>query len=129
MEIISANPLFGDQFATQKMEDLRQGQGIIDFVNSYAQVAVFHGLVGLSLFLGVIAISLRRTVKGVTNAMEVDPDHARLGIALLACLLATLAMMATTSFMLGYEKLYYILSSLGIAYGAGRITARAPTTP
>jgi hypothetical protein len=49
-ELIAEHPFFGDQLAYTKMEDLRQGQGIIDLVNSYASIALFYGLVGLLLF-------------------------------------------------------------------------------
>ena len=54
LELIQEHPLFGDQLAIQKMEDLRQGQGIIDIVNTYVGVALFSGWVGLALFLGFI---------------------------------------------------------------------------
>jgi hypothetical protein len=33
------------------MEDLRQGEGIIDLVNTYAQVGLFYGIAGLALFV------------------------------------------------------------------------------
>ena len=33
-EIVIAHPFFGDQFPWPEMEDLRQGEGIIDIVNS-----------------------------------------------------------------------------------------------
>ena len=39
------------------METMRQGEGIIDIVNSYLQVALETGLVGLGFFL-LIFISI-----------------------------------------------------------------------
>src|SRR5262249_55162448 len=50
VEIIRDHPYFGDQVAFLRMEDLRQGEGIIDFVNTYAQIALFYGLIGLAIF-------------------------------------------------------------------------------
>ena len=52
LELVQAHPLFGDQLAIQEMEDLRQGQGIIDIVNTYIGVLLFNGWVGFVLFLG-----------------------------------------------------------------------------
>ena len=50
-QLIQAHPYFGDQLAFAHLQDLRQGQGIIDLVNTYVEVTVFHGFVGLTIFL------------------------------------------------------------------------------
>ena len=36
------------------MEDLRQGEGIIDLVNTYLGVALSYGVIGLFFFLSFI---------------------------------------------------------------------------
>ena len=48
--MIRQNPLFGNVHVLEQLEHLRQGQGIIDLVNVYAEVAMTYGLLGLFLF-------------------------------------------------------------------------------
>jgi hypothetical protein len=115
-ELIQASPVFGDQLAYTKMEALRQGQGIIDLVNTYAQVALFYGLCGLSLFIGFILVPLCKTYLFARKLMLSDPDLARLGVCITACILGTLFMISSNSFGLGVEKMYYVLAGLAAAY-------------
>jgi O-antigen ligase len=115
-ELIQAHPLFGDQMALQKMQDLRQGEGIIDLVNAYADVTVLYGVVGLGMFVGVMLIALARTIRTARMSARNDPDLALLGSSLIACILGTLVMMATCSFILGYEKLFYMIAGIAAAY-------------
>ena len=53
-ELIQSHPFLGDPLVKTKMEDLRQGEGIIDFVNTYAEVTLFYGSIGLVVFLAAI---------------------------------------------------------------------------
>ena len=57
VELVRQHPAIGQppSVVTRQMEDLRQGEGIIDFVNGYLGVALFSGLSGLALFAGGIA--------------------------------------------------------------------------
>ena len=54
IEVIKQNPVLGaaDVMQLPVMQQLRQGAGIIDIVNTYLLVALVTGLVGLSLFAG-----------------------------------------------------------------------------
>jgi hypothetical protein len=115
-ELIEASPVFGDQLAFTKMEYLRQGEGIIDLVNTYAMVAVFYGLLGLSLFIGFILVGLCKTYLFSRTLMSSDPDLASLGACITACILGTLVMIASNSFEFGIEKLYYVLAGFAAAY-------------
>jgi hypothetical protein len=114
--LIRQNPILGDRFAYLKMQDMRQGMGIIDLVNSYAEVALFYGLLGLALFLGPLLVALLRAYRVARGALRYDPDLASLGIILSACVLGTLLMMASCSFILGYQKMFYVLMGLLTAY-------------
>src|SRR5205085_12569495 len=94
--LIQQNPWFGNPFVLLDMQQLRTGDGIIDVVNAYAQVALFYGLVGLGLFLTVYFgglyrayLSLRRAIAGG------DRDIVWLGASPIACVVSTLFMMAT----------------------------------
>jgi len=115
-ELITEHPFFGDQFAFTEMEDLRQGQGIIDLVNSYAEVALNYGFVGLSLLLAFILVALFRAYRLARRAAQSDPDLALLGVNLIACIVGTLVMISGCSFIDAYEKMYYVLGALAVAY-------------
>ena len=49
--LVGQNPLFGSVTVLEQMEHLRQGQGIIDLVNVYADIALTFGLIGLTFFV------------------------------------------------------------------------------
>jgi hypothetical protein len=115
-QLIAEHPLFGDQLAFTEMEDLRQGQGIVDLVNTYAQVALDYGFVGLSLFLAFILVALSRAYRFAKRATQSDPDLALLGMNLIACIVGTLVMIWGCSFIDAYEKMYYVLGALSVAY-------------
>lgn len=115
-ELITQRPFFGDQLAFQKMEDLRQGQGIIDFVNTYAGIALYYGLIGLFLFVMFIIIALVQTRKLAKRTARSDPDLALLGVDLAACIVGTLVMIAGCSLVFAYGKMVYVLTGLAAAY-------------
>ena len=115
-EIIQQHPLLGDQLAWTKMEDLRQGEGIIDIVNTYAHVALFYGLIGLSLFVGFILLALVKSYRQAKRLAGSDPDFALLGVGLAACIVGVLLMISDNSFRLGVEKMFYVLAGLAAAY-------------
>jgi hypothetical protein len=127
-ELIQAHPFFGDQLAFLKMQDLRQGQGIIDVVNTYAGIALFNGLIGLCVFAGFILIALFKVYRTAKGSARTDPDFALLGTTLVACILGVLLMLENCSFILGVEKLFYVLAGLAAAYAhLGRSLGRLPT--
>jgi O-Antigen ligase len=115
-ELLRERPFFGDQLAQFKLEDLRQGEGIVDFVNTYADVALSYGLVGLFCFVGFALLGLMRAYRTVRETATADPELAWLGTSLVACIAGTLFMLVDSSFVLGYEKMFYILAGLAAAY-------------
>ena len=115
-ELITDNPLFGDQLAYLKLSDLRQGQGIIDFVNTYAAVAVFYGFVGLSLFVAFILLALSRAWRARARILTLDSDLGFLGAALVASMVGTLLLLAVNSLGGCTEKAVYLLAALAIGY-------------
>jgi hypothetical protein len=116
IELILDSPFFGDQLAFLKMEDLRQGQGIIDLTNTYLQVALDYGLIGLALFSGVLIFATAKTWRLSRRLVRSDRDDGMLGICLVACGLGTIFMLADNSFMLAYEMFYFVLAGLMGAY-------------
>lgn len=117
-QLIQQHPWLGDPFAYASLQDLRQGQGIIDLVNTYAQVTLFYGFIGLGLFLVFILIGLWRTYDLTRALARYAPNIALLGASLAACIVGTLAMIYGTSFLFGYEKMYYVLAGLAAGYVA-----------
>jgi hypothetical protein len=129
MQIIEDHPLLGDQNAYTEMSDLRQGEGIIDFVNTYAYVAVFYGLAGLSCFVGFILIALIRTYRTVKEVRD-DAELVHLGSSLVAAIVGTVIMIASCSFIYGYGQMFYVLAGLGAAYAhLGRTALAAAKLP
>lgn len=135
MQIIEAHPVFGDQTAYTKLSDLRQGQGIIDFVNTYAYVAVFYGLVGLICFLGFALTGLTKVYRMI-KAVRDDAGLAHLGSSLAAAIVGTLIMLASCSLIYGYAQMFYLLAGFCAAFArlaqteaaSSRLTVAAPHT-
>jgi O-antigen ligase len=115
-QLIEEHPFFGDQLALQKLDDMRQGEGIIDMVNTYVEVAVFYGFIGLGLFIGLILIALVKAYRAAKRMSRNDSGLARMGLVLSACIVGTLFMLATCSFISGYAQVFYVLAGFAAAY-------------
>jgi hypothetical protein len=116
-QLIKQNPVLGNPFVLTQMEELRQGQGIIDLVNSYAAIALLYGLGDLLLFVGVFVTALWTVARTARRWAGVDLDVAALGACLIACLLGTLVMMAVGSFGTGLAWTAWILAGMAAGYG------------
>ncbi len=118
MIVIKRNFWFGsiDPLDTPEMEAMRQGQGIIDVVNSYIGIALENGVVGLGLFVSFFAL----TLFGIHRAMRLIPDKDSeehlLGRVLLATLLAILFIIFTVSSITVIPIVYWSVAGLGVAY-------------
>jgi len=115
-ELIQKNPFFGSAFFLTEMEDLRQGQGIIDLMNAYAGIALSSGLVGLSLLLAPFLIGMGQAYRLTRRSASVDADLSLLGATLTACMLGTLLMMATGVLGGGLAQMFYVLAGLAAGY-------------
>jgi O-antigen ligase len=115
-DLIMGHPWFGDQDFMSKMQSLRQGQGIIDVVNTYAGTALEYGLVGLGLFVGFMLLGMFKGYGFMVEVRDRDSDLGRLGSCLLACSAGTLLMLYNSSFAFGYAKMFYVLAGLTAAY-------------
>jgi O-antigen ligase len=115
-EVIQEHPLFGSSLALSEMQDLRQGEGIIDLVNTYAEIALFYGLVGLSLFVGFMLIGLFKAYRLASKAKRTDPDSAMLGGSLVAGIIGVMLMLENSSLSGGLSIMYYVLAGLAAGY-------------
>jgi O-antigen ligase len=129
--VMAQNLYFGSftSASSPAMEALRQGQGIIDVVNTYIGVGLQTGVVGLALFVGFfLAVGL-----AVLGAMRSERDHASeehlLGRALLATLLGILVTIFTCSSITVIPVIYWAVAGLGVGYArlmADRAARRVP---
>lgn len=115
-ERVKEFPFFGDPFFMTYLEHLRQGQGKIDLVNVYASVAMLFGLIGLTLFVAPLLVALIKTWLYTRRLSVGNSELSGLGAALTACIVATLFFMATSSFIDGLAKFFYILMGFAVGY-------------
>jgi hypothetical protein len=114
-QLVMEHPFFGDQFPWPEMEDLRQGEGIIDIVNTYLAVALNYGLTGLFCFVSFILIGMTKVYARTRELVHSDPDLALFGTSLIACITGILLMIDSNSFAL-IENSFYVLAGLTAAY-------------
>jgi hypothetical protein len=126
-EVIRQNPWFGDLnfLSNPILEPLRQGQGIIDIVNTYLDVALEYGLVGLGMFLMPFAYAIRSvwTMRRVAIANGND-EAERISRVLFAAIVGTLLTIATVSSINLIPFVYWIL--IGVCIGASRVLVDKP---
>jgi O-antigen ligase len=116
--VIKRNPWLGSVNFLQapEMEELRQGQDIIDVVNTYLGVTLHSGLIGLVLFAGFFASVLLGMRRSLRVMKEKTSEEHLLGRALLATLAAVLFIIATTSSISVIPIVYWSLAAMGVAY-------------
>jgi hypothetical protein len=114
--LVQQNPWFGTPGYLAYLEDLRQGQGIIDIVNAYASIALAYGLLTLLAFVGAFSLVTIRCVLRVGELSSTDPRAALLGASLAACMVAALLMLATVNLYLSVGYLTWALLGMGAAY-------------
>lgn len=129
MIVIDRYPLFGSLNFLEEPEMLRmmQGQGIVDVVNSYLQITLEFGLVGLFLFL-IFFLALGGSV--FAQALKPTSSPSRINHAgLLALLLSMLFTIATTSSISIIPFIYWAFAGLCAALprlGNEEVTSQPP---
>lgn len=93
LALLQQSPWWGVPNFLAQMQDLRQGEGIIDLVNTYLVIALNAGVFGLAMFLIPYAITLWR---GASH-MVLFPELRREGSAWLALTVAMMAVIFTVS--------------------------------
>lgn len=114
--LILQNPIFGSLNFLNYMEDLRQGEGIIDLVNTYATIALSYGLVGLALFAAFFCTILAQCTKSLKQIAKMDSDFALTGSALVAALIGALLMLFTVAMYMSIGSLSWALAGMGVTY-------------
>ncbi|MEQ1738581.1 MAG: O-antigen ligase family protein [Methyloglobulus sp.] len=101
---------------TPEMESMRQGQGIIDLVNSYIGLVLPYGIVGLSLFLIIFLGLSYRCYFILKRIPPSEVDLLRMGRALFAILASIMLMIATVSSIDYIPVLYWTFAAIVAAY-------------
>ena len=116
--VIQRNPLFGsfDFRNTPEMQSMVQGDGIIDIVNTYVNLALRVGLVGLALFVAFFVVILLGIRKSMHTFPDKDDPRRQLGRALLATLIGIMVIIFTVSSITVIPTVYWSVGGLGVAY-------------
>jgi O-antigen ligase len=116
--VLWQNPIFGafDYLRNPAMEQMRQGEGIIDMVNTYLGVALTSGIVGLLLFVGPFAWAAVAIVRARRSVQAQEVEIEGLGRALLAALLGILITIATVSPINAVPTVYWVVVGLSVSY-------------
>jgi hypothetical protein len=118
VQVILQNPFFGafDYIYSPAMQDLTQGEGIIDIVNTYLGIGLASGLVGLSLFSGFFLAVAIGVFKAMSCLSDKTEERYILGRALLAVLSGILVIIFTVSSISVIPVIYWCIAGLGVAY-------------
>jgi len=82
-----------------EMQELEQGQKIIDIVNGYLHVALDYGMIALAIFLVLVMRSVLEGVRSHQYGCDYDDEHYEyFGIALVAITYSLAVQLAFTSF-------------------------------
>ena len=118
IQVIRENPFFGgfDYFYSPAFQELKQGNGFLDIVNSYVGVALASGLVGLSLFSGFFIAVAIGIFKSMRNLADRNDERHVLGRVLFSTLLGILLIIGTTSSIGVVPVIYWSVAGIGVAY-------------
>ena len=116
--LFQKNPLFGlvNYRETPEMEVMRQGQGIIDVVNSYIDIGLSYGIVGLGLFLYIFLGLFFTVLKKLRSLPSEEEDLINIGRSLYAILGAILFIIFTVSSVNYIPIFYWLFAGLCSAY-------------
>jgi O-antigen ligase len=122
--MVRQNPVFGNVRVLEQLEHLRQGQGIIDMVNVYAEVAMTYGLVGLFLFCVFLFGS---TLYAVAAALKVRKQQPDLFVMIGNSAAALMGSMITLVGISNYLSVPLVYTSLVALLVASVRVSRRPT--
>jgi O-antigen ligase len=128
-QIIKESPFLGDQEAMLKMQELRQGEGIVDVVNTYLGILLNNGFLGLALFLAFILTPALKAWAASRSTMSNDRDLPIMGASIVACIVGMLALFENGSFGGGPANMFYAFAGFATGYSMlVRSIRRAPLT-
>lgn len=128
IDVILGNPFFGgfNYIYSPAMQELKQGEGIIDIVNTYLGVGLTSGLVGLSLFAGFFFVIVINIIKTMARLPDRNDDLYLLGRVLCSALIGILVTIFTVSSISVIPVVYWSVAGLGLAYMRILVAAKDP---
>ena len=134
-EVMLQSPFFGDgaYLSHPLLQPLRQGQGIIDIVNTYLQVGLKSGFVGMGLFVCMFLCVLQALRKAMNEARRYDARLALYCQAYLATTVGIMIAIFTVSSVGQIPLVYWSFMGIGIAIArveeSTRLAAAQSTAP
>lgn len=116
--VIQRNFWFGsiDFLQTPEMQEMIQGEGIIDIVNSYIGIALANGVIGVTLFVAFFASAILGAWRAMKSVITWNSDEYVLGRSLIASVIAVLVTIATVSSIGNIPIIYWSISGMLVAY-------------
>jgi O-antigen ligase len=116
--VVQRNPWFGSTtyIDTPEMQTMIQGEGIVDVVNSYLQVVLQYGWVGLILFIAIFISLLKNIFMLNKRLYKEDEQLFHLGRALFSVLSATALIIYTVSSVDYIPYYYWLLFGLSSSF-------------
>ena len=119
MQLVWRNPVLGSSDYVDRLAEMGmvQGQGIVDLVNTYVQVVLRSGLVGLTLFAGVMVAAFFAALRARKLSLRSKAgDVADMGRSLAAAQLAIIVTIGSVSSILVIPWIYWCLTGMLVAY-------------
>ena len=125
-EVIMEKPFLGHEnpLAHPDMQVLRQGEGIIDIVNSYIYILLFNGFLGLIIYLGIFCSAIAGLHKAMRKTQYSNPQLSLYCRAMLATLLGIMFTIFTTSSVDPIP--IYIWAFIGLSVSLCRLAVLQP---
>lgn len=123
-KVAMQTPWFGSEgyMDSPAMQELIQGQGIIDIVNAYLRITLDSGLFGLSLYLGVVGLAMLAALRAIGAARRIGSELEPYCQAYFAALFGLSLTLATTANTIAQIKeVTFVLC--GICVGLARSVA------
>ena len=98
LALIKQSPWLGVPNYASQLQSLRQGEGIVDIVNSYVAIMLGAGVTGLALYLLPFVIVVHRLLNAIRrDATGIREPGSRFAVSMVALVLALLFAIFTTS--------------------------------
>lgn len=122
LALLKQSPWLGVPDYASRMQDLKQGEGIIDLVNSYVSIALDTGVIGLAIYMVPYVLVFRRLTRVLGSSLGEKQvgDSGRFAAAMLALIIAVLLTIFTTS---TFSTVTFMLVML-LALPVSRLTAK-----
>jgi len=119
MKLIEKYPWLGSvnfREAPEMKPMVELGGGFVDVTNSYIEIALEKGLIGLVLFLSFFALTLIGTYRTLRTIADQNSDEHLLGRVLIGILIAIMVIIATVSSISFIPIVYWSIAGMAVAY-------------